>query len=157
MIYVFDTSSFSNLKHFYPEVFKSVWIGLDSLVEEERLISTRDVRLELKQGVPNKHVELWLKKQRHIFTTPSNEELELVAEILGITHFQQLIGGRQRLRGTPVADPFVIACAGVRQDGVVVCEESLKPNGAKIPNVCDHFDIPCINLKDFMQRQQWSF
>ena len=32
MIYVFDTSSLSKLKHFFPGVFKSVWTGLDSLV-----------------------------------------------------------------------------------------------------------------------------
>ena len=157
MIYVFDTSSISHLKHFYPEIFKSVWMGLDILVDQGTIISTRDVRLELKQGIPNPYVESWVKENRQIFTTPTNEELALVAEIFEIGHFQQIIGARQRLRGTPVADPFVIACAGVREDGVVVCEEKLKPKGAKIPNVCEHFGIPCINLKEFMQRQQWSF
>ena len=30
MIYVFDTSSLSKLKHFFPGVFKSVWAGLDT-------------------------------------------------------------------------------------------------------------------------------
>ncbi|MCP4488071.1 MAG: DUF4411 family protein [Gammaproteobacteria bacterium] len=67
------------------------------------------------------------------------------------------MGGKQQLRGTPVADPFVIACAGVKQNGVVVCEESFRKNAAKIPNVCAHFDVPCINLKQFMQQQNWAF
>lgn len=61
-----------------------------------------------------------------------------------------------RLRGTPVADPFVIAAANVKT-GVVVTEERLKPNAAKIPNVCQHFKIPCTNLEGFMSQQSWSF
>jgi hypothetical protein len=38
-----------------------------------------------------------------------------------------------------------------------VTEEKLKPNAAKIPNVCAHFQIPCINLERFMRDQNWSF
>ena len=157
MIYVFDNSSLSNLKHFYPEVFKSVWAGLDNLIQDGRLVSTREVWRELQQGNPTPHVNDWLKQRKHIFTIPSNEELLFVAEIFKVKHFQQLIGKQQQLRGTPVADPFVIACAYVKGNAVVVCEESLKKNAAKIPNVCQHFSIPCIKLKEFMQQQQWTF
>lgn len=35
MIYVFDTSSIRSLQHFYPSVFKSIWDGLDGLVQLE--------------------------------------------------------------------------------------------------------------------------
>ena len=157
MIYVFDNSSLSNLKHFYPEVFKSVWFGLDDLIEKGNLISTREVWRELQNGNPTGHVNEWLKERKHIFKTPTNEELQFVAEIFKIKHFQSLIGRQQQLKGTPVADPFVIACAKVKENGVVVTEESFKNNDAKIPNVCQHFDIPCINLKDFMQQQDWAF
>ena len=37
MIYVFDTSSFSPLKHFYPDVFVSMWSGLDDLYQAKQL------------------------------------------------------------------------------------------------------------------------
>ena len=60
------------------------------------------------------------------------------------------------LRGTPVADPFVIACAA-NNHGTVVTEEDLKDHAARIPNVCYHFKIPCINLKEFMKLQDWQF
>jgi hypothetical protein len=79
-----------------------------------------------------------------------------VAEIFRISHFQGLIGQKQRLKGDPVADPFVIACAKVR-GGSVVTEEQFKPNAAKIPNVCQHFNVPCIDLEEFMHQQKWSF
>lgn len=89
MTYIFDTGSFSKLKHFYPGVFKSVWLSLDQLVTSGQLLSTREV---------------W-----HDF----------VAKILSIPHFQTLIGEKQRLMGLPVADPFVIACAQVHGGTVV--------------------------------------
>jgi hypothetical protein len=156
MIYVFDTSSFSELKHFYPAVFKSVWSGLNQLVQENRLISTREVWNELERGNPEQHVNAWLKSHRHLFRTPGTDELLFVAKIFQIPHFQTLIGEQQRLKGTPVADPFVIACAKC-VDGTLVTEEALKPNSAKIPNVCNYFKIPCIKLEQFMQQQQWIF
>ena len=50
----------------------------------------------------------------------------------------------------------MIACAKVR-GGTVVTEERLKPHAAKIPNVCQHFSVPCMDLEAFMQQQGWSF
>ncbi|PPD34119.1 MAG: hypothetical protein CTY18_08870 [Methylomonas sp.] len=156
MIYVFDTSSLSKLKHFYPGVFKSVWNGLDELVKQKQLISTKEVWNEMERGNPDQYTNEWLKERKEIFTIPSAAELRFVAEIFKISHFQALIGEQQRLKGTPVADPFVIACAKINQ-GTVVTEEQFKPNAAKIPNVCQHFKIPCIDLEKFMQQQSWSF
>lgn len=156
MIYVFDTNSLSKLKHYYPNVFKSIWTGLDGLVASGDLISTREVWNELQLGAPNPHVQAWLAANKHIFQVPQAIELQAVAKILAIPHFQALIGTQQQLNGTPVADPFVVALAGAC-GGTVVTEEVLKPNAAKIPNVCAHFGIPCMNLEQFMQVQGWSF
>ena len=55
MIYVFDTSSLSKLKHFFPGVFKSVWTGLDALVLSGNLISTREVWNEIERGDVDAH------------------------------------------------------------------------------------------------------
>ncbi len=156
MIYVFDTSSLSKLKHFYPGVFKSVWQGLEALVQQGELISTREVWKEMERGNADQYTNEWFKGHKEIFTTPTTAELLFVAEIFKISHFQMLIGEQQRLKGTPVADPFVIACAKIKS-GTVVTEEQFKPNAAKIPNVCTHFNIPCINLETFMQQRGWSF
>jgi hypothetical protein len=156
MIYVFDTSSLSNLKHFYPQVFTTIWQELDRMVQAGEVISTKEVWNEMQRGNAAQHTNDWLKLRKGIFTTPGPDELRFVAEILAIPHFQALIGERQRLMGTPVADPFVIACAKVK-GGTVVTEEQLKPNAAKIPNVCAHFNIPCMNLEQFMRQQGWQF
>jgi hypothetical protein len=156
MIYVFDTSSIRSLQHFYPSVFKTIWDGLDGLVQQQNLISTREVWNELERQNVSADVFAWAKKNKQVFTTPNAAELQFVAQILQIKHFQSLIGEQQRLKGTPVADPFVIACAKIT-GGTVVTEEQLKANAAKIPNVCAHFNVPCIDLEKFMQQQGWAF
>ncbi len=156
MIYVFGTSSIRSLQHFYPSVFKTIWDGLDGLVQQQNLISTREVWNELERQNVSTEVLAWAKQNKRMFTTPNAAELQFVAQIFQITHFQNLIGEQQRLKGTPVADPFVIACAKIK-GGMVVTEEQLKPNAAKIPNVCAHFNVPCINLEKFMQQQGWAF
>lgn len=156
MIYVFDTSSIRSLQHFYPSVFKTIWGGLDGLVQQQNLISTREVWNELVRQNVSADVLAWAKQNKQIFTTPNATELQYVAQIFQIQHFQSLIGEQQRLKGTPVADPFVIACAKIK-GGTVVTEEQLKPNAAKIPNVCAHFNVPCIDLERFMQHQKWIF
>ena len=156
MIYVFDTSSIRSLQHFYPSVFKTIWDGLDGLIQKQNLISTREVWNEIERQNISADVLAWAKQNKQIFTTPNATELQFVAQIFQNKHFQSLIGEQQRLKGTPVADPFVIACAKIK-GGTVVTEEQIKPNAAKIPNVCAHFNVPCINLEGFMQQQGWTF
>lgn len=165
MIYVFDTSSLRSLQHFYPRVFKTIWNGLDELVAQRDLVSTREVFNELERQAVSEAVLQWAKNNKTLFSTPTANELQFVSEIFKIPHFQGLIGAQQRLKGMPVADPFVIACAKINA-GTVVTEEGwqrsgkrleLKPNAAKIPNVCNHFNIPCIDLEEFMHLQGWTF
>ena len=165
MIYVFDTGSIRALQHFYPSIFKNIWNQIENLANEGDFISTRESLRELEQQAISDELFSWVTNHKHLFTTPSSTELEFVAEIFRVKHFQGLIGAQQRLKGMPVADPFVIACAKAN-GGTVVTEEGWlhpsdsltpKPNAAKIPNVCVHFKIPCINLEAFMKAQSWKF
>lgn len=165
MIYVFDTSSLRSLQHFYPRVFKTIWQGIDGLVVQRSLISTREVFNELERQAVSDAILQWAIDNKSLFSIPTPQELQFVAEIFKIQHFQGLIGAQQRLKGMPVADPFVIACAKITA-GTVVTEEGwlrsgkrleLKPNAAKIPNVCNHFNVPCIDLEEFMHQQGWMF
>lgn len=156
MIYVFDTSSFRVLRHYYRATFESVWSGIEQLASEQSLISTREVFNELEDFNDVNYVMEWAKSHKYIFDTPSNDELVFVAKIFQVGHFKALISAKSLLKGTPVADPFVIAAAAIR-GGTVVTEEQLKPNAAKIPNVCDHFGILWSDLEGFMKQQNWSF
>jgi hypothetical protein len=87
VIYVFDTSSLSNLKHFYPAVFKTIWVKLDRMIQAGDLISTREVWNEMQRGNPEQHTNAWLEHRKQIFTTPTTQEQQFVAQILSIPHF----------------------------------------------------------------------
>ena len=60
------------------------------------------------------------------------------------------------LRGGRNADPFLIARAAV-VGATVVTMEQFKPNAAKIPNICQHFDVQCVDLRGFMEKERWIF
>jgi len=95
-------------------------------------------------------------QHKGLFLTPTPEETALVAKIFQVKHFQALIGEKQRLKGQPVADPFVVAMAKARR-GTAVTQERWKENAAKIPNVCKHLDVPCLSLEGFLSERGWSF
>ena len=156
MTYVFDTNSFIVLGHYFPERFPSFWERFDELVCSGGVISVREVRRELDHRATRQHLVDWIAGNKRIFLLPSPEETEFVSDIFAVPHFQQLVRQEQRLKGTPVADPFVIAAAKLR-GACVVTEESKKRNAARIPNVCEYFEIDCTNLQGMMEREGWRF
>jgi len=153
--YLFDTSSFRVLGHYYPDRFPTFWKRFAESVQAGRVLSVKEVYNELERYADNL-IWPWAQAQKHVFAPPSDEEAAFVGTIFGVGHFQQLIGGKQLLQGRPVADPFLIASARVRK-GCVVTEEENKPNGAKIPNVCGHFNVHCTNVEGFLKKNGWEF
>ena len=156
MTYVFDTSAFIVLKNFYPATFATLWNQIDALVANGTIVSVREVFNELHNYNDADFIQDWAKQHKAVFDKPSNAELLVVQQILAIPHFQLLISNKAILKGTPVADPFVVAAAKIK-GATVVTQERLKSNAAKIPNVCDEFDVLCIDLETFMTQQGWSF
>jgi len=43
------------------------------------------------------------------------------------------------------------------ENGCVVTQEAKRINAARIPNVCEHFNVNCMNLEEFMQQENWQF
>ena len=156
MIYVFDSCAFITLfTNFYESRFPSLWQDFDALVSERRIVSVREVRRELEGH--STRLSDWVRRYRELFVTPTADELKFVTEIFRVAHFQTLIRKQERLQGKPVADPFVIACARALGGGCVVTQEVKRPNAAKIPNVCEHFGIPCLDLEAFMEAEDWRY
>ena len=42
-------------------------------------------------------------------------------------------------------------------NATVVTMESLRPNGAGIPNICNHFNVSWLSLEQFMEAEGWTF
>lgn len=155
MIYVFDSSTLIRLfKNFYPKSFPSLWEKFAQVVNSGNIISVREVFIEIEDY--DDRLSEWAKRNRAFFQQPSKDELVFVADIFKVTHFQSMVRTQERLQGKPVADPFVIAKAKILK-GCVVAEESKKPNSSRIPNVREYFDINCLNLEGFMERENWTF
>lgn len=156
MKYVFDSDSLINLfRHYYPERFPTLWEKFHTLVSAGELISVREVINEI--GSREDSLAIWAKEQKNIlFLESTTEELKFVGKIFQVRHFQEMIRKQERLKGKPVADPFVIARAKI-SGACVVTQEKKTENAAKIPNVCDHFGIRWINLEDFMKEENWTF
>lgn len=125
------------------------------MVAAERVLSTREVFRELEDST-NDEAQAWLKDRKALFTTPTPEEAMFVGKIFHVPHFQNNIEGKKLMKGGKVADPFVIARAAVKK-ATVVTVEKFKPNSADIPNICQHFNVPCRSLEEFMQEQGWTF
>lgn len=156
MIYVFDTSPLSTLfKNYYRKRFPSLWSQFDDLIDNHQIVSTREALREINDG-SNKDLREWSDLNRDIFTTPNAIEGAFVGRIYSVTHFQQNIEQQKLLKGGKNADPFIIAKA-FSEKGTVVTLEMFKPNASKIPNICNHFKVPCITLEEFMEEEGWVF
>ncbi len=155
--YVLDTNTISQLfRFYYRKNFPSLWEKFDQLVLDGRILSTREVLRELGNGKKAELAYNWAKDHEHLFPDPGTIEVQFVSRIFGESHFRQNLQSRKGRLRKQVADPFIIAQAK-RTRGTVVTEESKPPNGARIPNICEYFGIPCINLQQLMDREKWVF
>lgn len=155
MIYVFDSDVLINLfRNYYPRIFPSLWQKFEGYVDTGQIISVREVLNEISGR--SDPLSTWAKTKTTIFHQPTTDEMAFIAQIFQVNHFQSLVRAEQRLSGKPVADPFVIAKASTI-NGCVVTDEHNKPNAARIPNICDHFGVKCLNLEGFMDQEKWTF
>ena len=159
MKYVLDTNFFVISKNYYPESFPSFWQKMEVAVSKEKISSVKEVRKELERyGGEQEYLLAWIKNHKNIFTEPSENEQDLIRQILRVPDFQELIERKSLLRGYPSADPFLIAKASVT-GGVVVTAEKFASKGKppKIPNVCKRFRVECVTPEEFMSRERWQF
>jgi len=145
MKYSFDTSAFINpWRNLYPiKVFPSLWGELDRLMNQGDLVATEMVLHELE----HKDDELlqYMRQRDFIFIAVDEEQLESVAEILGLfPRFARADATRE------VADVFVVALAQ-KHNLVVVSDEQLPRRGkVKIPEVCSQFGVECVTFLAFL-------
>ena len=154
-MYVFDTSPLSvMLKHYYQSRFPSLWIDFERLINFGEVISVSEVLHEPEQGLLSGNQ--WVNANKSVFTIATVSEASFVRGIFMTSQFRGQLKEKDIEGGNPFADPFVIAKAAVNF-GIVVTLETWKPNSASIPNICEHFGIPCINLEEFMSRVCWRY
>jgi len=155
-VHLFDCNSLGVLENYFPDRFPSFWARFDGGIADGSIVSVREVSNELKALAKTDWILRHLSRHANFFQIPEPAALSFVGTIFSVHHFLNLVEQKKRLTGRPVADPFLIACAKVR-GWAVVTEEKLKPNAAKIPNVCKHFDVKYTNVEGFLKARGWKF
>lgn len=138
---------------YYPKRFPSFWETIDQLVVDSVLMSVREVRKELENRCRFVHIEEWVHKHPEIFPLPTANECKIVADLFKKEQYRGFVKRDNLLKGTPVADPFIIASAKI-SNRCVVTQESDKVGGARIPTACKELGIECIDLEGFLEQQK---
>lgn len=155
-MYVLDTNVIIDLhKNYYRKRFVSLWKAFDKLVADGKITSTREAYRELHDGGHGADTE-WASANEKLFATPDAKEGAFVGQIYSVAHFQANIERQKLLKGGRNADAFIVARA-YAVGGTVVTMERLKPNAVKMPNICEHFNIPYLDLEGFMESEGWEF
>lgn len=165
MIYCMDTSAFIALERDYShDVFPSLWDDfIISLVKENRLIASEEVKEELKRK--DNDLVNWVKRNcNEVFAKTDIQILEHVKDIMN--RFPNLINSDNPSRNQ--ADPFVIALAlktrqsikeEKRDSGlIVITYENFTGNlgGPKMPDICRYFKVRVGKLIDIFKIEGWK-
>ena len=147
--YVLDTNVFIGMQRNSPcdiPIFQPLWDKIDTMILDGIVVSSEEVFDELMRG--DDTLVNWAKSRKAAFL-PSDEQVQLkVREIL--KRFPDLLTGSKKANS---ADPFIIALASTI-DCVLVSDESRagSNNPARIPNVCDEFNVSVIKFMEFLRR-----
>jgi Domain of unknown function (DUF4411) len=150
MIYCIDTSSLiaAWYERYKPNRFPKLWEQLDELIEATRLVSSS---LVLRECNKQRSEELhgWLKPRDAMFLAP-DEAVQGQVDLIVNTYQGLVSAGKEKFQ----ADPFVIALAKV-WGYTVITEETGPTSLAKIPGVCGALKVPCINLMQLIDQEDW--
>ena len=136
---------------YYRKRFPTIWATMDTLADVGELISVRESRRELDHLCHYDHVNEWIERYKHIFLIASDNECEIVAKIFSSEQYRGLVKNKNIRKGSPVADPFIIAAAKTRNGSLL--RKSHQNQWSKIPAVCKELGIRCINLEGFLEEQ----
>lgn len=136
----------------YPkDVFPSIWGKVEEMVADGRVLSPDEVLNELKKQEDDLYK--WAKDQSGLFH-PLDIDLQIATHDI-LTVFPRMVeSGKSRHQ----ADVFVVALARMTGRTVVTQEAlSVNSNRPKIPNVCKHYGIRCIDLLSLLREQNCNF
>lgn len=150
--YVFDTNIFIILQRRQPiDIYPSLWNKIGELMADGTIISSQEVYDEIAVGGDD--LEKWAKVRKECFLPSEVPIQETVREIL--QNHRGLVEGGSKKNS---ADPFVIALARNNRCKVVTEEvRTHNSNAPKIPDVCEAYDIECIDFVGFSREVKFAF
>ena len=124
---------------------------MGQLIADGRLVSPVRVFKEIQRKESGLHA--WLR-ERPLMFLPLSRDVQDRTKII-LAQFPKMVDDRP---GKFYADPFVIATAQFTGAAVVTSEKPTRtPKRPKIPDVCDHFRLPCLDLVGMISEEGWVF
>ena len=132
-----------------------LWGHIEKLIDEGRIIASKEVYDELERNASDELLA-WLKTKKDMFVF--DKEQVSKTELL-INDFYATYKRGYKPEIGDAADPFVVAAA-MSHKAVVFTQESTQGshipsdvNSPKIPTVCIHYGVECVNIQAFIKRE----
>lgn len=160
MRYLLDTNTFIEAKnrYYHFDVCPGFWDWLARLGEKQSILSVQPVKKELQQG--NDELAKWVKDLPNTYfldlDIPVQRKYKSIVEyVMNHTGFSLT----EKSNFLAKADPWLIATA-IRSHSTIITHEKAVGNNSKkikIPNLCNHFKVPCLNIFELLQKEKVKF
>lgn len=147
--FIIDTSAMLSQKDdemFRRSVLRSQWAALDEMVRNEEIVTCSEIREE----VQDESIKQWMI-DCSMRVLPLDEEVQAHVRTVVKTNINLVDFKANKSSG----DAFLIATA-MKYSLTVITNES-KNSIKKIPHTCDLLGIPCINIIEFFEQQQFVY
>ena len=150
--YCIDTCALIDLwrRHYPPDVFKSLWRDIESLINQRMLTAPQEVYDEIESQ--DDELLKWAKKNKHLFEGLDASQINEVRNIE--KDFPNLIDPNKQ---TPDADPFLVSLAKMKGWALITSEKPGTPTHPKVPDVCRRYGIRCLSLIEFFREMNWKY
>jgi len=144
-IYCLDTSALIQPWNTYysVDICPEYWQVLEDLAKKGVVFCTQEVKREIEKQDDGLHA--WASERPFLFREISEDVQVNLRKILS-THKELIDDKKER----SMADAWVIAHA-MAEKAVVVTKEGFAPRKIKIPDVCNAYNIPCIDDVQFVR------
>ncbi len=152
--WVIDANIWIRLRDDYPSwLFDTVWQGLSMSIQEGRLQAPVEVMDEVSPETDDHWFEIWKREHQSQLIFDTDESL-----VVQVQQIVEEFGGKFVDPDAPqknFGDPYLVGLAILNNASVVTAENYAKqPNThVKIPDVCDHFNVDCFKLLDFLKEE----
>lgn len=157
-VYWLDTSVYITAKQgpYRFNVFGVFWAFLSEQLDAGTIRSPKLVYQEIVSNEQSHDdLAIWAKSRRGngLCVSPSAKVQDALRKIGDYVASKPRYPQPQKARFLSGADPWLIAHALVDGGVVVTLETDLKPESQKvrIPDVCTHFGVRCINTSDMLE------